>query len=64
METSRQTAMGERGGGGGGDVEREEVEKVNPELECDRNAGNGGVFLSLERGKERRRELEEEELAG
>ena len=28
---------------------------MNPEQECDRNAGNGGVFLWLEREKERKR---------
>lgn len=51
----RQTAMGERGGGGG-DVDAERVvEKVNPDLECERNAGNGGVILWLEREKARKR---------
>lgn len=42
METDRQT------GGGDVDVEREKGEKVNPELECERNSGNGGVFLWLQ----------------
>lgn len=53
---NRQTATGKRGGGGDDDVAAErEVEKVNPEQECERNAGHGGVFLWLEREKERRR---------
>lgn len=42
--------------GGGSDVDAEgEVGKVNPELECERNAGNRRVFLWLEREKERKR---------
>lgn len=45
---------GERGGGGDVDVERK-VKKVNPELECERNVGNGGVFLWLVGEKERKR---------
>lgn len=32
-----------------------EVEKVNPEVECERNSGNGRVFLWPEREKERQR---------
>lgn len=37
--------------GGGGDVDAEgEVEKVNPELECERNAGNGDKRLGREGG--------------
>ena len=55
METDRRIAMGERGGGDDVDAEGE-VEKVNPELECERNAGNGGVFLWLGGGKKRGRE--------
>lgn len=55
--------MGERGGGSDVDAEGE-VEKVNPELECERNAGNGGVFLWLERDKERKREEVEDREGG
>lgn len=51
----RQIAMGERGGGSDVDAGGE-VEKVNPRLECERNEGNGGVFLWLGRDKERKRE--------
>lgn len=47
--------MGGREGGGDVDVERGGAEKVNPELECERNSGNGGVFLCLEREKESKR---------
>lgn len=46
--------MSTREGGGDVDAERE-VEEVNPELECERNAGNGGVFLWLETEKKRKR---------
>lgn len=45
--------MGERGGGSDVDADGE-VEKVNPRLECERNEGNGGVFLWLGRERERR----------
>lgn len=50
---NRQTATGKRGGDDDVAAERE-VEKVNLEQECERNAGHGGVFLWLEREKERR----------
>lgn len=49
-------AMGKRGGGSDVDAEGE-VGKVNPELECERNDGNGGVFLWLETEGERRRRI-------
>lgn len=54
--------MGRRGGRGGGDVDAGgEVEEVDPELECERNSGNGGVFLWRQREEERKMREEEEE---